>query len=424
MASIVLSFVGSQDPYSKNHDEGSLVSLVKYLCEQQDSIKRILLLYTEGTQQNAIDTRDWLLSEVRTLTEDAIALLPVSHAFSHDPINQLLAVQEARLAIEQAQAYKIEQDTLVFNGSSGTPAMKACWSILQASGYAAESQVWQVRDPQKMQSGQARVFRNDVNVLKNEFDLKVIRQQVQDYNYSGALMTFNASSLLDETITALLRYGYYRISLDFNRAFSVLNAVSNSVNSQWMQDIALLRQKDPRALLKEGYFNALTRLKNQKYADFLVSLFGLQESTLKFLVTKKIGLSVSSKASEREQSWATLRQAEQGRLYQHLQRYILPRGGALRLDESISRYVLIAIVDYFPQFSPIAQPFKELNEYCDRRNEYVHEFIGISEIEDEARVLGNLRKIMKQVVGVSEENPFDRLNQEICNLLDRTLMQG
>ncbi|MCY7282915.1 MAG: hypothetical protein LH679_05625, partial [Cyanobacteria bacterium CAN_BIN43] len=133
---------------------------------------------------------------------------------------------------------------------------------------------------------------------------------------------------------------------------------------------------------------------------------------------------VSSKASEREQSWATLRQAEQGRLYQHLQRYILPRGGALRLDESISRYVLIAIVDYFPQFSPIAQPFKELNDYCDRRNEYVHEFIGISEIEDEARVLGNLRKIMKQVVGVSEENPFDRLNQEICNLLDRTLMQG
>ena len=156
MASIVLSFVGSQDPYSKNHDEGSIVSLVKNLCEQQDLIKNILLLYTEATRQNAIDTQDWLLSEVETLTKEAIVLFPVADAFSQDPINQLLAVQEARRALEQVQHYKTAQDTLVLNGSSGTPAMKACWSILQASGYVSNSQVWQVRNPKEMQLGQAR----------------------------------------------------------------------------------------------------------------------------------------------------------------------------------------------------------------------------------------------------------------------------
>lgn len=67
-------------------------------------------------------------------------------------------------------------------------------------------------------------------------------------------------------------------------------------------------------------------------------------------------------------------------------------------------------------------PIKELNEYCDRRNEYVHEFIGISEIENEAKVLMNLRKIMRQVIGGSEENPFDSLNQEIYSLLDCALI--
>ncbi len=423
MASIILSFVGNQDPYSgTTENEGSIVTLIKHLREQNESIKRIFLLHTQGTWQNAIDTQDWLLSEVE-MPEGAIALFPVAHVFSQDPINQLLAVQEARRAIEQAQCYQTEADTLTFNGSSGTPAMKACWSILQASG-CVQSHVWQVRNPHEMRPGQDRVFRNDVNVLKNEFDLKVIQQQVQDYNYSGALISFKASSLADETTTALLHYGYYRISLDFDRAFSALSSYSHAVDAQWTKEIALLRQKDPRALLKEAYFNALTRLKNRKYADFLVSLFGLQESTLKFLVTQKVGLQISNKPSERERSWVTLRQADEGRLYRYLQGYVSPKG-ALRLNESmdryesIGRYVMIAIVEYFPQFAPVAQPLKELNEYCDRRNEYVHEFVGISEIEDEAGVLINLRKIMKQVVGVSEENPFNRLNQEICDALDR-----
>ena len=42
-------------------------------------------------------------------------------------------------------------------------------------------------------------------------------------------------------------------------------------------------------------------------------------------------------------------------------------------------------------------------------------------IEDQDRLLMTLRKLMKQVVGISDTNPFDRLNQQICTLLDRTI---
>lgn len=421
MASIVLSFVGSQDPYSKNNNEGSIVSLVKHLCEQQSSIRQMVLLYTEGTKQNAIDTKDWLLSEIITLTDNAIELCRVSEAFSQDPINQLLAVQEARRAVDMVQQYQSEQDTLEFNGSSGTPAMKSCWSILQATGYVRQSHVWQIRNPKEMQPGQDRVFKNDVNTLKNEFDSKVIQRQIQDYNYNGALVTLQASNLAISPLPKLLHYGFYRLSLDFDRALDCINSVRGDVNSRWIKELAPLRQNDCLALLREAYFNALTRLSNKRYAEFLVSLFGLQENVLKYLVQRQLNLPLVGTQFDDVQSWQIIRQAEQGKLYRYLQEYTLPRGDYLKIDRSISRYVMIAILEYFPQFSQTIALIKDLNDYCEQRNKSVHEFAGISAIQDEAKVLASLRKIMKYLIGMPEMNPFDCLNQDLCQLLGRSL---
>ena len=213
MASIILSFVGSQDPYS-NHTKktGSIVNLVNYLQEQSHEIKRVVLLYTEETAQNAIDTQHWLVSE-HNLSEEAVTIFSVSEALSIDPINQYLAVQEVRRTLEIIRQDQAGLDTLEFNASSGTPAMKSSWGILQASGYVPQSRLWQVRNPDQMKPGQQLVFRDDLNVLKNEFDLQVIKQQVQDYNYSGALITLNASQINSPVVKAMLEYGYYRISM-------------------------------------------------------------------------------------------------------------------------------------------------------------------------------------------------------------------
>ena len=419
MASIVLSFVGQQDPFAKTDSEGSIVSLVRHLVATGKTVKRVFLLYTEKTERNAIDTREWLRSEISTLSDDTIELLPVSQAFSDDPINQLLAVQEARRAIEAAQVDQTQSDTLEFNSSSATPAMKSCWSILQATGYANRSHVWQIRNPQEMLLGQDRVFRNDVNALKHEFDIQVIQRQVQDYNYSGALITLDASQIDSPVVRAMLEYGYYRTAMDFDQAFSCLNAVKPSIAPQWEQEIATLRQKDGRALLQEAYFNALIRLKNRKYADFLVGLFKLQEQILYFLVRQRLGLAVSGDPTWRAQSWRVIQQAEQGKLYQFLEAYRLPGGDRLELNR-ISRYTLQAIVEYYPQSKPALPLIQELNQYCNLRNESVHGFVGVSQIGDEAKLVTTLRQLMKQVTGIPEVNPFDRLNQQINELLDRS----
>ena len=421
MASILLSFVGQQDPFAKTETEGSIATLMRHLVTTGHTFKRVFLLHTDSTRQNAIDTQQWLASEVSTLTQDEIALVPVSAALSQDPINQMFAVQEARQAVEQGRSHQSADDTLDFNASSGTPAMKSAWGILQAAGYAPRSHIWQIRNPNEMQPGQERVFRNDVNVLKDELDIQVIKQQIQDYNYSGAIASLSQSNLSTEAIAALLKSGYYRISRNFNRAYSSLNGVTSSIDPQWLQELAALRQKQPKIQLQEAYFNALTRLKTQKYADFLVDVFRLQEALLYYLAEQCLGLQVSGKRNQADQGWQAIRQLEQGQVYRYLQQYKLPKGDLLRLNEVISRYVVIALLEYYPKHSSTLILIRDLNEYCELRNEAVHGFIGVSEIEDQDRLLTTLRKLMKQVVGISDANPFDRLNQQICTLLDRTI---
>ena len=134
-----------------------------------------------------------------------------------------------------------------------------------------------------------------------------------------------------------------------------------------------------------------------------------------------MGLQVSGKRNQADQGWLAIRQLEQGQVYRYLQQYKLPKGDLLRLNEVISRYVVIALLEYYPKHSSTLILIRDLNEYCELRNEAVHGFIGVSEIEDQDRLLTTLRKLMKQVVGISDTNPFDRLNQQICTLLDRTI---
>lgn len=418
MASIILSFVGSQDPFAKTDTEGSIITLVKHLLQQQTEIKQVFLLHTSGTVQNAIDTKEWLESEPVNLTSEAVTLMPVSDLLSADPVNLLLAVEAARLGLETALNQFAVEDVLEFNASSGTPVMKSAWSILQAAGYAPRSHVWQIRNPKEMLIEQPRVFKTDVDRLRKEFDLKIIKQQVEDYNYSGALRTLEVSGLATEVMTAMLKYGYYRLSLDFNRAFS---SAARLIDSEWLQEISALRAGDRGLLLREAYLNAMVQLKNKQYADFLVKVFGLQENVLFFLVNEKLGLPISGKPQQKDQSWQAIRQFDKGKLYQHLQDCKVPTGGYLRLDSVINRYVLIAILEYDSQFDGILQPIKELNAYCDRRNDSVHQFVGVSEIDDEDKLIAALRKVLRQVVGLPNENPFDRLNQQIFELLDRSV---
>ncbi|MFQ3627397.1 MAG: hypothetical protein SNJ57_15450 [Cyanobacteriota bacterium] len=415
MSSIILSFVGQQDPVSDiTREEGSIVSLIHHLMTLKQPIKQVILLYTEGpngTQERAELTQEWLAAEPFSLPKEAIALLPVGEALSQDPVNLLLAVQAARQGLEQAIAQVAPSDTLEFNASSGTPVMKSAWNLLQAAGYAPKSRVWQVRNPKEQQQHQARVFQTNLQVLRQEFDIQVIRQQLKDYNYAGALTTLRAAGLTSPLLEGLLTYGHCRLSLDFRRAQAAIAPLSDPITQHWQTEITALVQHNPVALLREAYFNAIVEIKNQKFSDGLVRVSQFQEKALNYFVTQQLQHRppLPKTFEDTRGFWSAL-ENQHPTLYAWLQAYRF-RDKPLTLDKFPSRPTLIAILEFAP---PSALPLlQSLNAYCEQRNSYIHNFEGISELEGVEDILRTMRQVLEHLHETDFTNPFNRLNQEI-----------
>jgi hypothetical protein len=351
MASILISFVGNQDPYSDNTEqEGSIVTLVKHLCKSDVTLKKVILLHTETTQQRAKDTRDYL-EEVK-ISASCVDIIPVDPQLSTDPVNLLLASKEAYKAIETVQQDIEEGDRLEFNASSGTPVMKSAWSILQAAGKAPQSTVWQVRNPKEVREGQEPVFKTDVSIFKDEFDFQVIKRQIQNYNYSGALVDLKISNLSNSDVEALLHCGYYRLAFDFNRAFNSIQNLSLPLAKSLRSQLSALRQKDQRALLEEIYNKIKVKDKKEEYADLLVLIFSFQETLLRFLVVQKIlPQKVNKSWSDNEKEiQKEIESLDSGEMKRFLEKYTFPNGKQLYIfdERHLSRIALKAILEYQP----------------------------------------------------------------------------
>lgn len=402
MASIVLSFVGQQDPYSNNTNlEGSIVSLIKYLHSQKKAIKQVILLHTEGTKTNAEDTKVWLQDEPLNLAEDKIELIPVSEQLSTDPVNLLLAIEAAREGIKTANKHYQKGDRLELNASSGTPVMKSAWSSLQAAGYLPHSSIWQVRNPSQMVAGQARVFETNVDTLKKEFDLKAIKRQVDDYNYAGALVTFENSSFADDGVSNLLKYGNCRLSCDFEQAAKAIEPFKKLVNPLFWQEIKQLRQRENLAVLRELYFHSIIRFKNQDYCDFLVLVFAFQESALRYLI-KKVFVPESV-----NKSWQNVENQIEDKA-----RSRLPK-----LNIKLNRTGMATILRELSQYPQLRQFLDELNEFCYQRNDYIHQFEGVSSLENAEDAIASMKAILSQLEVPVATNSFTTLNQEIAQHL-------
>ena len=418
MSSIILSFVGNQDPYSdKTHEEGSIITLVRHLLGQQCQVSRVILLYTTETKQRAEDTQDWLESELN-LSQSAIARVEVNPALSDDPVELLLAVNAARQGLDMANVDRMEGDYLELNASSGTPVMKSAWSILQAAGYGQCSRVWQVRNPKFIRPGQAHVFETNVDTLKREFDLKVVQQQITDYNYSGALVTLRLAGLQNKRAIALLEYGRCRKAFDFNTAFSCILPVEKEVPEHFLKAMAPLRSGNSTALAKECYYIALTKLRNCEYADFLVLLASFQESVLRSLLGKYVKVDLrTNRCRQVDDIWQDIRAVDNGKLFEYLKRYRLRNGANLVLQGFLNSTIMTAMLSYYPNFDQVETYLERLKGYVQKRNNQVHRLEGVSKLDDEKQLLSDLQKILKQVTVLPSTNPFDELNQEIIRVL-------
>lgn len=422
MASILLSFVGNQDPVSDStREDGSIVSLVRHLVMHEQTIKQVILLYTlgdSGTAERAELTQGWLTDAPFYLEPSTVTLLSVGNNLSHDPVNLWLAVQAAQQGVAVALAMATGADRLEINGSSGTPVMKSAWSILQAAGYAPGSRLWQVRNPKEQRPGQERIFESNIQVLRQAFDIKVIKQQLQDYNYTGALTTLRAAGLATPALEALLTYGHRRLSLDFGGAKDALKGLNTPFIQPWRSSIEVLLRRDAQALMKEAYFNGVVELKNRQFSDFLVRVSQFLELALNHFVSLQLDQrpALPKMFDETEAFWRSLSQ-NRPQLYDFLKEYKF-KGYPLRLDGFLNRPTLLAILAY-GKFSKLAD-LEFLGVCCERRNRYIHQFEGMSDLDDINAILQALRRVLEYLGLHDFTNPFNQLNDAVSQLLEST----
>lgn len=295
--------------------------------------------------------------------------------------------------------------------------MKSAFSILQAAGYVANGQVWQVRNPSEMREGQMRVFATDVGVLRQEFDRKVIQKQIADFNYAGAVESLRFSSLANDRAIALLEYGRCRMAFDFNLAFTHLQVVVNDVPSQLLQEISELRQRKLDAIARELYFNAVIRYENREFSEFLVLLTQFQECVLALLIKRRLGLDLPSNYQETGIFWEQVMTADGGQPLAALQDAYQSRGWRLTMEGFTKRPQLIGLLSCYGDLEQLIGLVNFLNEYCEQRNRCVHRFEGISEVENGVELVAKLKRLIKMLVALPSENPFDVLNQKVYMLI-------
>ncbi|WP_330203588.1 hypothetical protein [Cyanobacterium sp. Dongsha4] len=412
MTTILISFVGTQDPYSpKNQQDGSIITLTKYLLNTQENIKKVILLYTQDLDTNAELTKDVLQTEYGILEIEIIA---VNKELSKDPINFSLAINEAKKGLNIADQYWQLGDILALNASSGTPVMKSAWAILQSAGYAPHSNVWQVRNPDTINTGQEPVFTTNVNTLKEEFDRKIIIQQINNYNYSGASLTLEQSSLFSKKVDDLLIYGKQRLAFNFNQAYSQISHYQEDDIKSFTTDIIPLRQNNVVALLKEVYFKACIKLEQKEYSDFLIWLFAFQENLLQYLMRRKF----LNKSQWENSKWKAveleiiekIKVFDNDKLYKHLQKNHVN-------FKYLNRPMMMDIIKYDTDFSNFLQNINFIEKYASERNNHIHHLQGVEEIKEQEKLTKSMLDILKLISKIPETNPFKVVNTKIFELL-------
>lgn len=201
-----------------------------------------------------------------------------------------------------------EEDILIINTSSGTPAMKSALVVMVTLG-EVDALLIQVTTPNKsinkhdhanydvktlweLDPDNEPDFENrcvqiecpSLVQLKNE---EMIKQLVNSYDYSAAL---EIAKMMPEKYTAnylyLLEIAKDRLMMDFNSMDLICK--KNNVN-----DSCFFPVKDPQdRTVFEYALNLSVKLKKKEYADYLRALTPLNMSLFISLIKKQLGINV------------------------------------------------------------------------------------------------------------------------------------
>lgn len=274
---------------------------------------------------------------------------------------------------------------------------------------------------------------------------RTLQTQVQIHAYAVAYKTAKEHGSLissDERtrncLQSLIAYGDRRLAFDFENACAQLQTARQSSTGERQSRIkhwyGELSNASIDLLLAELIHSIQIKHQLGDHADMVQRVFRFQEASFRYMA-EQMGLEYSKKNSnERAASgWVS----SQDGLEAFLESYPIPntdRTIAVKLDMSLNRISLGAIVDFFMQASTEWQKWQQavislhqLSNVADLRNKGLagHGFrgIGLTDVEDQygqpaSTMIEDLKKIYDATFGQSVgQSPYTALNNMVLAML-------
>ncbi len=153
---VLLSFVGSQDPISRDHEDGPILTMAA-----NKKFDIFALFHTND--KNTLDNAMIVAHRIKEGHPEALVnLFPLS---IDDPTSYSQLLSAMRKVCRILTENKASREYFV-SVASGTPAMHACWLMLTASG-EIPANILYLRRPQYVQKGQPLI--SEINPRAREF---------------------------------------------------------------------------------------------------------------------------------------------------------------------------------------------------------------------------------------------------------------
>ncbi|PWI57568.1 hypothetical protein [Sulfoacidibacillus thermotolerans] len=299
---VLITFVGSRDPFGDHGAEGSVITLVREL--HPDEV--ILLSVDEKGRHQAEETKEWM-----TANDWVPATKIYLEHVEGDPIDYHFLLGMTHTVI-QRHRFRIEQatgslPTWYANHSSGTPQMKTTLILMKSIGELGDGEVYQVIDPQYVDSSHKRVSPVAVTFLREGALREKLWALWDGGDYGGAITVLNELRTLSvhrevkESIEWVLYvvqgYRFWELGL-FGQAIDKMKQAHRIIKEEksfqslknWVnQQLQWLSQPDLQQYdyeteinLFELYRSIPRYIQRERYTDALSRFYRFLEGSVKY----------------------------------------------------------------------------------------------------------------------------------------------
>ncbi len=304
MKTVLLSFVGQNDPLGRENTEGPILTLLHKF--QPNEV--ILMAVDEKGMEYAKDTLVWIIETFPSLSVEHIH----KEFRRGDPVDYEFVLTFAHEVIQKYrnQTWAKEEVVVLANASSGTPQMTTAMILLKTMGFYGDGQAYRVREWKYVDENHPQVaplrleFLQEEGLQREFFAALVSGEYVQAQGLLRTMESITLQSMVKSSIPFLqkmveglrlwelgqfkkagLLLAQAQTAMRQQQVFaSWLNQIQDQVH--WLQNYALQSPHETQENLLELYESILRYRQSQRLTDGLARFWRLVEGVLYFRIAQ------------------------------------------------------------------------------------------------------------------------------------------